>query len=281
MTNKDLVDMIFDGLKKLGYKPYKITHPDGYFICDMGKDSVTHFRLKGHGMWRHWLFGLWVHEEYMTDEEVEKLKKKHEDGNYDMDPKAVSLFAQYDTQIDKFKPSRSSLCFEMDAEDVLDEREFRYNELESMLGMMCKHPFMCYSEFCGNYAGYFSKSFIWRYISWETEKKWEAFIKAIKTAWWLPWTKLKVALCKNDKCLDNIELYDFKKNNPGWSTDYLYQVRIRFTEAATEDEELAFLNKWWHKDHYGKIGYYDFVVELDSFTKVGKDEWYTYANEND
>lgn len=269
MTNAELREIVFNKIKEFGFKIYNVENIDGYFICDMGKDSVTHFRLKGKGMWKHWKFGLWVNSKYMSEQYITQYK-----GTNEM-PKVIQLFAQHDTWIDKFKPSRSALLFELDAEqfqNFIDKKDknvygesYTFNQMKTMLKMMCRHPFMCYDEYCGEYCGYTDKSFFWNYIKYETEDKLKAIKKKLKIAFWLPYTKIKIALCKNSKIIESIELYDFEKENKGWSADYLYKPRITFNENVTKKQMCKWLDFWWRKEKYGKFGYCDYVIKLGCF----------------
>ena len=261
MTNAEIREIIFSKIKKLGFEIWDESYLNGYFIFNMGEDSVTHFRLKGHGMWKHWKFGLWINASVLEESNGEKT---------DCTPKIVQLFAQYDTQIDKFKPSRSSLLFELDKKQFLQrENNFTFYYLEKMLGMMCKHPFMCYGEYCGNYCGYTDERFILDYIKNETKEKLRHLQKKIKVLFWLPYTKLKVSICKKAKFVDNIVLHDFTKENPGLSTDYLYSIDICFSEYTT-DKQIVKLMNWWRKEKYGKFGSYDYVIQVDGFRICGK-----------
>lgn len=281
MTNSELRDIVFNKIKEFGFKIYNVENVDGYFICDMGKDSVTHFRLKGKGMWKHWKFGLWLNENYMLEEELCKVKEMHENGEYGKEPKVIQLFAQHDTWIDKFKPSRSALLFKLDAEDInnfINKKDkniygesYTFNNLKTMLKMMCRHPFICYNEYCGEYVGYTDKSFILEYIKYETKDRLNKLNKIFKLGIFLPYTKIKIALCKHSKIIHSIELYDFEKENEGWSTDYLYQPRITFNENVTEKQMCKWLDFWWKKEKYGKFGYYDYIIELSWFSQVGRD----------
>ena len=260
MTNTEIREIIFQKIKELGFKIWDESHPDGYFICDMGEDSVTHFRLKGHGIWKHWRFGLWI--------DASALESNDEETDYE--PKVVQLFAQYDTQIDKFKPTRSSLLFELNKKEFSRrEDSFTFYDLREMLKMMCKHPFMCYGDYCGNYCGYTDRHFVLDYIRIETKVKLRRLEKKIKVLFWLPYTKLKVGICKRAKFVDSVVLHDFEKENPGWKTSYLYSVDICFSEYATNEQIVKIMN-FWRKEKYGKFGYYDFVVEVDGFRIHGK-----------
>ena len=261
--NRKLAEVFFAKIKELGFEPYDVEYGNGYFIFDRGEDSVIHFRLKG--VWKHWKFGMWVNTDLSNED------KK----NYPV----ASIFAQYDTQIDKFKPSRSELCIEYKAWQVDEEYRkkatYWYCQLEDMLNMMKKHPLICYAGCCGSHAGYYGKSFIWNFVEQEGKVHLENARKAIMMAY-VPYTKAKIFFAKRNKCVKKIELYDFNKNNPGWSTSYLYSVKITFTKDCTIDDEIAWLNRWWRKDHYGKFGYFDHVIELDRFHKEGRNGPYTY-----
>lgn len=266
--NREIAEFVFSKMKEYGYDPYDIKYGSGYFIFDMGDDSVVHFRVKK--LWKHWKFGMWINSEMIDASEEDKKK-------YNI----VSVFSQYDTCIDKFKPSRSELCVEFKAEYWNEEEEdngLYMWDLRAMLEMMHNHPFICYNGFCGKDPGYTRrKSFIWGFIeyeSWELRRK---ILKAIQIAWWLPYTKLKIFFAKFSKFVKSIELYDWEKNNPGWSTDHLYEVRITFTADSTNEKEVKWLNKWFKKNKYGKYDYYDYVIEVDTFHRDGINNAYSYG----
>lgn len=273
-NNKQIAEIVFNKIKEFGYEPYDIEYGNGYFLFEMGDDSVVHFRVKG--VWKHWKFGMWVFADELAPEKLEENKDKP----LHMQPKVVSVFAQYDTQIDKFKPTRSDLCWEVDANDWESTLNAPYGfyELEDMLGMMKRHPFMCYYGYCGECKGYYDGSFIIPFIKSESKEYIEQARKAIMTAVFVPYTKFKIFFAKRAKCIKSIELYDFEKENPGWSADYLYQVRVVFNKNSNNKAEIAWLNKWFKKDKYGKFGYYDHVIALDRFRREGLKKPYTYVN---
>ena len=62
---------------------------NGYFLCDHGENSVFHYTFKGMPLW---VFGMWL--EYYDETE---------------DIKSISFFARTKDDLDKFKPSRSSI----------------------------------------------------------------------------------------------------------------------------------------------------------------------------
>lgn len=260
-TNRRIAEVIFSKMKDLGYRPYDVKYGNGYFIFDHGEDSVIHFRLKG--VWKHWKFGMWVSSEVLDMPEEERKGCA-----------LVEIFAQYDTQIDKFKPSRSSLCvsykpYQWNGSDFREP--YWFWELEAMLGMMKRHPFICYNMD----EKYYDKSFILNFTKEEGLVYMHAIQKAIKMVY-VPYTKAKIFFAKRDKCVKSIVLYDFEKNNPGWKTSYLYEVRIVFAEDSSDDAEVAWLNKWFRKEKYGEYGYYDHVIKVGRLRRVGIEYPYSY-----
>lgn len=269
--NRKIAEYMFDVIRKFGFEPYDIQYGNGYFIFDHGEDSVIHFRVKG--VWKHWKFGMWVNSEYLED------KYREEESEYFY--KVVQIFAQHDTLIDKFKPSRSSLCVSYDAWDwdkyVDGTYRYPFIKLESMLNMMKRHPLICYAGFCGEYAEYYAGSFLAEYIKLETKDKLRALEEKLAIAIWYPWTLFKCHFARKAKCIAELTIHNFEKENPGWSTSYKYSVEVKFAKDATTEDETTWLDKWFHKWKYGKYGYYDYVVELDNwFTKEGMDGHYTY-----
>lgn len=264
--NRQIAEFMLKKIEEFGHKPYDVSYGNGYFFFDYGEDSVVHFRLKG--LWKHWKFGMWIFSEYLDKEE-----------NKDEYP-FVEVFAQYDTQIDKFKPSRSNLCVGYKAsewDETAENNGLYLWELENMLKMMKVHPLICYDGFCGEYPGYTSQRFMWNFIRYESAEYLRVIKKTVMTAIYLPYTKLKIFFAKRNKCVKNIELYNFEKENPGWSTSYLYEVKITFAEDSTDEKEIKWLNRWFKKENYGKYDYYKNVISLDSLHREGLKGTYGYV----
>lgn len=92
---KSKTQKILAALEKKGFTPIDVQYLRGYFIFEFGEDMVVHFRLKE---CKGWLFGIW----------------------WDVDESKYDFFAQYEKNINKFKPSDSSfveksIWFEEDA----------------------------------------------------------------------------------------------------------------------------------------------------------------------
>lgn len=274
MTNREIAELVFEIIRSYGFKPYDIQYGNGYFIFDRGVDSVVHFRVKG--VSKHWKFGMWVNAEYLDEEERKRILKEYPDEEKNF--KVLQLFAQYDTCIDKFKPSCSELLIEEKYSDwhwVVENKSIF--ELDTMLKMMKRHPLMCYVGQCGDHAGYYDGSFLKTFIENESYDKMKKFEKAVKRGFWAPYTKIKCDIARKDKCISELSFVDFEKKNPSWSTSYLYEVNVKFTEAATDEEEVNWLNKWFKKDKYGKFDAFDHVVELQLLTKEGREGCYSYG----
>lgn len=105
MNNKGIIRHIFKIIENT-YSYFNIhitskSYGDGYYIFDMGKDSVCHFKVSGI---KKWLFAIWV----------QPVK--------DSDKYQFDLFGQHTDYIDKFKPSCSPISFSFECTiDELDD----------------------------------------------------------------------------------------------------------------------------------------------------------------
>lgn len=134
-NNRKIANSIFNELKRNKLPPKDITFTNGYFIFNMGEDSVVHFNIKGIKKWK---FGIW------TD-----IKNKN----------SIQFFAQYTDFIDKFKPSASIFCVNISKESLADivsnkdNAKWVYYEIINM----CKHikynPIIAFVQeaICSNY----------------------------------------------------------------------------------------------------------------------------------
>lgn len=258
MKNREIAEIIFNVLANKGFKAYNVSYGDSYFIFQGEPDSVVHFRLKGVN--KHWKFGMWL--------KAEELDKEEDSEAIEEPVKIVRFFCQWDRNIDKFKPSASSLLVEIEKDDFEYEMENCF-DIVQMVKFIKRHKLIAYAGFCGQYAGYYSGNFLKEYISTEWYHKKQKIKKAWALFWSLPLTKLKIALSKKSKIVKSIELYDFEKNNPGWSTSYLYEVRVTFTKDASDDAITKWVFRWFPRRNYGKFDYYDYVISADYFHQEG------------
>ena len=95
-----------------------IEYLDGYFIFGHGTNSVVHFHVKE---MPGWLCGIWWYPkkapEYTEENPV-----------YEKDVLSCNLFAQYESEIDKFKPSASTFGGEDRFDVVLAQNEGYLNQ---------------------------------------------------------------------------------------------------------------------------------------------------------
>ena len=101
---KKATDVLFERIKKeteLDLHFEDVAFGDGYFIFGYGTNSVVHFHIKEAP---GWLFGIWWSP---VETEETKNKKRKE---YITDQVYCELFAQYEEEIDKFKPTASTFC---------------------------------------------------------------------------------------------------------------------------------------------------------------------------
>lgn len=271
MTNREIAELIFSKIKGFGFTPYDTSYGDGYFIFEMGEDSVVHFRIKE--VWKNWKFGMWINSEELNNYNEEENK----DTPYEKEPNVVQIFCQHEHLLDKFKPSRSALCVGLKPWDM--KNDFGTYQLKNMLKMIKYHPIICWNDFCGKHAGYYDRrSFLIPFLKYESEYVLKEIVeRVIKIKFFLTYTKVKMFLMKRfSKVLSDVRLYDFEKANPGWSTDYLY--RINLTVKDVDDEDLdRFFNFWFKKRKYGIYGFsrIDCVVELNTtFFIEGDDKPY-------
>ena len=99
---RQATEIVFSSLKKQCGFDITITdveYLDGYFIFGRGTNSVVHFHIKETPGWK---YGIWWSP-------IEKEEGTEEDYT---DRLSCSIFAQYEEEIDKFKPSASMVCEE-------------------------------------------------------------------------------------------------------------------------------------------------------------------------
>ena len=273
MTNKEIAELMFSKMRKFGFTPYDIDYGNGYFLFEMGENSVVHFKIKE--VWKNWKFGMWI------DSNALEYHKGDDETSYEDEPNVVQLFCQHEHLLDKFKPSRSALCINYKATDFTFDCDWSDYPIGSMLKMIKYHPIMCWNEFCGDHAGYYdSRSFLLPFLDYETKYLLGEFNKKFKTIFWLNYTKVKLFLMKKfSKVLYNVELYDFEKENKGWSTSYLYKIILTFNNVG-EDKICDFYDFWFKRAKYGKFDTWNWVIELDSVFHIKDDEKPYWINFN-
>lgn len=107
---------ILKHLEANGFHPVDVQYGSSYFIFDHGKDMIVHFHIKE---CKGWKFGIWW--------------------NLGGD-KTFDFFTQYERDIDKFKPSASTL---VEADVPLED--WYLKDLVEMCRFIKKHPYRAWA----------------------------------------------------------------------------------------------------------------------------------------
>lgn len=272
MTNvtkgRAMAEMVFSQMKSMGFVPYDIEFGNGYFVFNFGQDSVVHFRVKG--VSKHWKFGLWLYPENLE-------KARPAEGEPDYKLNAAQLFVQWDTQIDKFKPSASDICIDFSALSWIRYEEngsdgWLFGQVARMLRTLRRHPFMAYAGVFTGPCTYFDRSYVWHFFKTEWESGSYGIRDQLSRLVWIPYTRMKCAIAKRTRGIQDIEIYDFEKNNPGLLTTYAYEIRITFPEDTTSDQDYNWLKFWFRQNAYGRYrANFDLFRVASSFAKAGRE----------
>lgn len=285
--NRKMAEKIFEKMKEFGFTPYDISYGNGYFIFNMGDDSVVHFRVKG--VLKHWKFGLWLYSEniQMTEEEKEAQRSER----FENRKKAAQLFVQWDTQIDKFKPAASDIAIAFDALDWMnydsaDERDvsrFMFNEMERMLRALRRHPLLAYhgGPFA-EYQSFYGGSYLMYFLRNEFDHLWNWFLDEVSKIIFVPYMFAKCAIARKTKGVAKLEVKDFEKENPGWQTSYRYSIHVTFPEHTTSEQDEKWINTWFKKERYGRYRNSGTLFELSlTMRKIGvEDEIHFFVEDN-
>lgn len=255
---------------ELGYKPYNIEWINGLH----GENSCVYFRLRGLGfLGNHWKFGMWLNEEWQYEENRNAYEKKY--GAQKM-WNIIQIFCQYDTMIDKFKPSCSPFRVKYTFYELKKiENEYYinpWNRLEDMLNMIEHHPLLSYSiDSYGYKREYYPESFLGEFIKSEGKRKWIQIKKFFMSIVYIPYIKIKLWLARKDSIIKEIT---FTKSEYSGAD---YQIKVIFMQAATDEQMMVWLDKWFKRDRYGEYDTYDCVVELENyFHQEGHEKGFTF-----
>jgi len=253
MKNKEIAEQIFDYMNSIGFIPYNIEYGNTYFLFMGAPDSIVWFRVKG--VSKHWKFGMWIYEEIYDapDKQNEVL---------------IQFFCQWDTQIDKFKPSRSDVLSELTVERFKNQGSWRFYEIECLLKMLKRHPLLCYCGYCGKSPGFTSQRFLWKFIINESYEIRRAIRRYAMTAVFYPLCRWKVFRVSRKKYIDFCEIYHYEKRHPGYVTSHIYKIECRFKAEANE-EDMQKVDQIFKRKEYGSLGEGDYVAGLVRYTQIG------------
>lgn len=269
-TNHEIGEYMLHKIYELGYEPYSIEWINGLH----GENSCVYFKLRGLGfLGSHWKFGMWLNEEWQYEENRKAYEKKYgAQKMWDI----IQIFCQYDTMIDKFKPSCSPFCVKYTFYELKKiENEYYINpwsKLEDMLNMIERHPLLSYSiDSYGHKREYYPESFLGEFIKSEGKRKWTQIKKFFMSIVYIPYTKIKLWLARRDSIIKEVTFTKSEYNGAD------YQIKVIFIQAATDEQMVAWLDKWFKRDSYGEYDEYDCVVELENcFHQEGHDKGFTF-----
>lgn len=269
-TNHEIGEFMLHKIYELGYKPYNIEWTNELY----GENSCVYFRLRGLGfLGSHWKFGMWLNEEWQYEENRKAYEKKY--GAQKM-WNIIQIFCQYDTMIDKFKPSCSPFCVKYTFYELKKIKNEYYinpwSKLEDMLNMIEHHPLLSYSvDSYGYKREYYPELFLWEFVKSEGKRKWIQIKKFFMFIVYIPYMKIKLWLARRDSIIKEVT---FKESEFSGAD---YQIKVIFIQAATDEQMVAWLDKWFKRDRYGEYDTYDCVVELENcFHQEGHEKGFTF-----
>ena len=232
---------ILDYIKKIGFTPINVQCGNGYFIFDMGENSVVNFWIKE---LKGWKFGIWFH----TSKPDENGKKE---------PDSCQFFAQRELFIDKFKPAASNYCEEIKAygKDNKFFDNFALINIKRMLYEMKYHPFISFYKGVA-YNDYIDrKSLVWFYIkeNWDvkfykTENKFNRWKDCIITRIYLNYAKKNI---EKNSFVEAVKVFDGENGN--WYSYPRYNINVYFNKDSNELEEAEIQEKYFNNKFFNKV----------------------------
>lgn len=241
MTRREAAEKIFDYIRENKFEPIDIKYGNGYFIFDMGNDSVVHFNIKGLYGWK---FAMWI------ETDPEKLERKNGE-NYP----AIQFFCQHKLNIDKFKPSRSFFLEKFDLEDIKFYDTWMYGCIKDMLQMIKRHPFISFTMDAYQ-DKFYNKSYIGCYVNIKFYRMKKSIKEWYKDTWIRVWHGSKVWFLNRYNVVDTVKLVD--KNSEEWKVSPRYEMRIHFKKISDDENEqnnaeIRILDRWFHKNYYDNM----------------------------
>ena len=262
---------ILDYIKKIGFTPINIQCGNGYFIFDMGENSVVNFWIKE---LKGWKFGIWFYS-----------PKPDEDGK--KRPDYCQFFAQRELFIDKFKPAASNYCEEIKAYEENNKFFDKFSTLyviKNMLYEMKYHPFISFYKGVA-YNDYIDrKSLIWFYIkeNWDvkfykTENKFNRWKDCAITKVYLNYAKKNI---EKNSFVEAVKVFDGENGN--WYSYPRYNINVYFNKDSNELEEAEIQEKYFNNKFFNKVVskecYFNFF-NPNHMDEMGNMHGYIYTKE--
>lgn len=257
MTRREAAESVFQYIRNNNFIPTNIQYLDGYFVFNMGEDSVVHFDIKGLYGWK---FSMWI--------ETNPEKLKDDDGK---EYPAIQFFCQHHLNIDKFKPSTSYFLEKYNLRDIENPNKYQYSFIINIMRMIKRHPFVAFSMDY-NMDSYWEKSYIGCYLGMKFYKSKKVFKERIEDTWTSLWHGSKVKFINRYKVVNKVVFID--NNNDDWKCSPRYEMTIHFNKISDKEEEqeaaeLRVINHWLRKGSYKNMNVH--------FSREGLNGTYTYS----
>lgn len=297
--NKKIADKIFDMLKLYGIEvdSNATQFGNGYFIFEMGGNSVVHFDIRG--VWlKDYRFGMWIDSDRLDNDST---YTDHE-GHTRIRP-VVQFFAQHKDYIDKFKPSASDISIDINktsVKELLDmdfskfdkqfatlETSFRPKLVEmpydfwdmiDCIYFMKYHPCITFAGALGSpiYKRVPRYGFLINFLYERTSFHITSMLKKIGHFLSYHWYFIKFKLLSLNSKINAIHIDDFNKSHEGLCTNYRYGIYIEFNHTVSDEYIFKFINRWFPKQSFGincdGTSFTDKLFELQEVIKFNNDK---------
>ena len=235
--NKFVMSTILAAIRHHKFTPVDIEYRAGYFIWYSGDDSVMHFHIKEI---KDWKFGVWL--SYNNDNaEIPEFCKLE-----------IQFFAQYEPEIDKFKPSDSVFVANYNGaitNQIYKRKsisDFDYFEFINIIKHIKTNPKLAYVQEM-NFSQYLSEPFILEYIAHRKAhyknivSNYKYTLKRDKLPYLI--NKISAKLAQKDDIINLIEIKDL---NSKYITSYpRYEVHIYFNRVTDNEQgQYGLMTEW-------------------------------------
>lgn len=231
---------ILDYIKKIGFTPINVQCGNGYFIFDMGENSVVNFWIKELNGWK---FGIWFYSP--------------KDDNGEDKPNYCQFFAQRELFIDKFKPAASNYCEKIEAHREANKffDNFFLVDIKNMLYEMKYHPFIAFYKGVA-YNNYIDKrSLVWFYIkeNWDvkfykTKNKFSRWKDCTIARIYLNYAKKNI---EKNSFVETVKVFDGEDES--WYSYPRYNINVYFNKDSNELEEAGIQEKYFNNKFFNKV----------------------------
>ena len=231
---------ILDYIRKIGFTPINVQYGNGYFIFDMGENSVVNFWIKELNGWK---FGIWFYSP--------------KDDNGEDKPNYCQFFAQRELFIDKFKPAASNYCEKIEAHGEANKffDNFFLIDIKNMLYEMKYHPFIAFYKGVA-YNNYIDRrSLVWFYIkeNWDvkfykTKNKFSRWKDCTITRIYLNYAKKNI---EKNSFVETVKVFDGEDES--WYSYPRYDINVYFNKDSNELEEAGIQEKYFNNKFFNRV----------------------------